>query len=267
MNLHGKVIALTGASGGIGHALAQSLAAAGAYLLLNGRKQAQLESQLAALPNSEKHRIVKADLATPMGQSDFIEAAIDAQVSGLIVCAGVNHQGLFSQQTPEQLAEMTSVNLTVPMQVTQRLLPHLQQQSSPFIVLVGSTLGAIGVPGMVGYCASKFGLRGFAQALRRELADTPTGILYLAPRATKTSMNDDIAVALNEALGNAMDSPERVARECVDCLQKKRWGEHFVGQPEGIFARLNGVLPGIVDGALKKQLAQVKRYLTMETKV
>ena len=66
---------------------------------------------------------------------------------------------------------------------------------------------------------------------------------------------------MNKALGNAMDPVDRVAKECLQRIQKDRWGEHFVGQPEGFFARLNGVLPGLVDGALKKQLSTVKTFI------
>ena len=77
---------------------------------------------------------------------------------------------------------------------------------------VGSIMGYLGYPGHAAYCASKFALRGFSEALRRELADSPVRVLYLAPRATRTAMNGAGICALNAELGVAMDEPAAVAK-------------------------------------------------------
>ena len=261
MNVGSKVIAITGATGGIGAALASALAKAGATLLLTARNQAALGALRDSLSGAERHTVVAADLREAAGRSAFVAAAQRLQVSGLIHCSGINAFDLFADLSSQQIDDMIDLNLNVPMQITQQLLPQLVGTESPFLVFVGSTLGSIGMPGSVAYSATKFGLRGFTQALRRELADTDIGVLYFAPRATQTTMNSPAVVEMNKALGNAMDPVERVAAECLQCIQKGRWGEHYVGQPEGFFARLNGVLPGLVDGALKKQLSTVKTFI------
>lgn len=124
---------------------------------------------------------------------------------------------------------------------------------------LGSTFGSIGYPGFATYCASKFALRGFSEALRRELADTPIKVLYIAPRATRTGMNTQSVVALNDELNVAMDDPKTVAAQIAAALQY----EHellYLGWPEKFFVRLNSLLPGIVDRALRKQLPVVQRF-------
>ena len=133
------------------------------------------------------------------------------------------------------------------------------------MVNVGSTFGSIGFPCHAAYCASKFGLRGFTESLIREYAHSPVNFYYLAPRATQTSINSDAVVSMNRALGNQMDPPERVADALVAQLEgnKSRW---FIGFPEKVFARINGVLPGIVDRALIKKLPVIQRFLTSVTK-
>ena len=130
---------------------------------------------------------------------------------------------------------------------------------SALLLFVGSTFGAIGYPGFAPYSASKFGLRGFAEALRRELADTGIRVLHVAPRATRTAMNADAVVAMNAALGVAMDSPQHVAAQIVQALRDET-PECALGWPEKFFAHLNRLLPGVVDRALRKQLPTVKRF-------
>ena len=110
------------------------------------------------------------------------------------------------------------------------------------------------------YCASKAGLRAFTEALRRELADTPLKVMYLAPRATQTTLNDERVVAMNKALGNAVDSPALVADAVTGMIVRGNQNQLFIGWPEKLFARLNQLLPGMVDGALGKQLETIKRF-------
>ena len=128
------------------------------------------------------------------------------------------------------------------------------------LVLVGSTFGSIGFPGYTAYCASKFGLRGFSEALRRELADTPVQVVYVAPRATATAMNPAPVNELNRALGNAMDAPEAVAAQILQAMEKDE-RRRFLGWPEKLFVVINGILPKLVDKAMLKQLPVIRRFL------
>jgi short-subunit dehydrogenase len=124
---------------------------------------------------------------------------------------------------------------------------------------LGSVFGTIGYPGHAVYSATKFALRGFSEALRRELDGTNLRVHYLAPRSTRTKFNSSAVEALNEQFGIAMDSPERVAASLLDMLERNR-AEAVIGWPEKLFARLNAMLPRLVDRALAKQLPAIRRY-------
>jgi len=255
MNLKEKRIVLTGAAGGIGTAFAHALAQEGAQLILVSRNQSKLEALQSELPG-DGHTSVVADLGASEGRQSVVEAC-NEQVDILINNAGVNHFGLLQSQSEQQLREMFEVNTLVPILLTQALLPVLKRSNS-IIVNVGSGFGSIGFAGYCGYSASKFALRGFTEALRRELASSPVKVLYLAPRATATTMNSRAVVEMNEELGNAVDSPQLVALELLKLLGK-RSGSRYMGWPERFFVKLNGLFPSVVDKALAKQLPVIYR--------
>jgi short-subunit dehydrogenase len=145
------------------------------------------------------------------------------------------------------------------MQLCRALLPLLMERDAAHLVNVGSTFGSIGFPGFCAYSASKFALRGFSEALRRELADTPIRVHYVAPRATRTALATDRIRAMNEELKVGMDSPQTVALAIEAVLREER-DEWLLGAPERWFAKINGLVPRLVDRSLRKQLAIVKRY-------
>ena len=101
---------------------------------------------------------------------------------------------------PAAIVEQIEVNLLAPMLLTQSLLGRLLREPEAVLVGIGSTFGSIGYPGYAGYCAGKFGLRGFLEALAREHADADLRVLHVAPRATRTSMNPAAAEALTSVL-------------------------------------------------------------------
>jgi short-subunit dehydrogenase len=142
------------------------------------------------------------------------------------------------------------------MLLTQSLLPHLRAQREAQVLCIGSALGRLGLPGYSVYSASKFGLRGFAEALRRELADTTVRVKYLGPRSTRTAFNERAVEDYNRATGTAMDPPEQVARALRSLLEGDG-AEAFVGFPEKLAVRLNGVVPTWLDAAFTKHRAQL----------
>ncbi len=259
MNLQGKTVLLTGASGGIGQAIAQQLAAAGARLLLvarNTTRLATLQAELVAKYPAD-HQIFSADLTQSQDRQDLLAFVRDLQgIDILVNNAGISQFGLVAQQ---DYAAQLNTNLLMPMLLTQTLLPELQRKAEAMIVNVGSAFGSIGYPGFSGYSASKFGLRGFTEALKRELSDSPVQVLYFAPRATDTAINSDAVVAMNQELGNRSDSPKRVATALLQQIQQGQ-ARRFVGWPEQLFVRVNAIFPGIVDKALAAKLAVIRRY-------
>lgn len=249
---------ITGASGGIGQALVSTLLAEGAQLLLVGRQPEAL--QALTQTQSGKVQVVQADIRERSGR----EAVADAVqrfggINTLINAAGVNHFGLLEQHDETAIADLIGLNVTATLQLTHRLLPMLRQQGRALVVNLGSTFGSIGYPGFSAYCASKFALRGFSEALRRELADTQVKVLYFAPRATQTSMNAANVVAMNDELNVAMDDPHSVALQLLAAIRREQ-EERYLGWPEKLFVRLNSLLPRMVDHALRKQLPIIQRF-------
>ena len=146
------------------------------------------------------------------------------------------------------------------MRLCKGLMPLLLKSRNAAVINVGSGFGSIGFAGFTAYCASKFGLRGFTEALQREFANENIAIHYLAPRAVNTALNSEKVVAMNAELGNAADEPEVVAAAALAMLQLNKSSNRYLGWPERFFVRLNALFPSIVSGALKKQLAAILRY-------
>lgn len=258
-----QVCLLTGATGGIGEAIAHQLAGLGVSLILTGRNADKLSALSTKLPGN--HTVVSADISTPEGLDNVVSVCHERSLTMLINAAGISEIGDFQQSSLNRIEDVMATNLTAPIALIQRLLPVLKRADNGYVINVGSTFGSIGFPCHAVYCASKFGLRGLTESLSREYANSSVSFFYLAPRATQTAINSSAVVSMNQALGNQMDPPERVAEALVKQVEqnKSRW---FIGFPEKIFARINGVLPEIVDRALAKKLPTIKQFLTSATK-
>lgn len=253
----GKKILLTGATGGIGQALASELANAGASLLLSARNESKL-AQLSAQLTGD-HRYFAAEIDSAEQRQALINWAIDNQLDGLINNAGIGQLSLVGEQSEGEIFQLITLNLTVPVLLCEALLPTIKQRTKGFIVNIGSTLGSIGLPGSAIYGASKAGLQRYSEALRRELSDSSVSVFYCAPRAVATTFNSDSTVAMNSELGNRADQPEQVAAAIMRQCQRAA-GSYYLGWPEKLFVRINALLPSLVDGAVKKQLATIKRF-------
>lgn len=145
------------------------------------------------------------------------------------------------------------------MQLARAVLPQMIAQGGGRIVNVGSMFGSIGFPGFAVYSASKFALRGFSQAMRRELAGTGVGVTYISPRAVKTPLNPEVVNLMAERGMMRMDDAQWVAAEIVRAIEKER-NEAYFGFPEKLFARINAVLPGVVDQGIAKQVPEILAY-------
>jgi short-subunit dehydrogenase len=266
MDIKDKTIVLTGATGGIGRAIAEQLSAAGARLILVARNAERLRRLVDDLGG--QHRAVPADLGSDAGRSSVISACQSVAspgVSLLINCAGSSHFGFFESQSPGNIRSLIEINLLSPMLLCLEMLPVLKQQHEARIINIGSTFGSIGYPGFSAYCATKFGLRGFTEALRREIGDSCVRVSYIAPRATRTELNTENIVAMNEALGTAMDDPSLVAAEVIRDIRGPAKSDKYMGWPEKLFVRINAVFPGLVDNTLRKQLPIIRRFANANT--
>lgn len=257
MKLENARILLTGATGGLGSELARQLAAAGASLLLAGRDGKRLETLRASLGG--KAKIVMADLTHAEGVAVIVRAAQDFGVNVLINNAGASAFGLLENQEWATIEQVLATSLEAPIRLTHALLPWLKAQPQAAIVNVGSTFGSLPFAGFAAYSAAKAGLRGFSQALRRELADSLVAVVHIAPRAIDTPMNGAAVNALNKALNSRSDSAKVVAGQIVAALVRNARELH-IGFPERFFAWLNGVAPGLIDRGLAGKLHIVKQH-------
>lgn len=255
MKLDDASVVLTGAAGGIGAPTARALAAAGARLLLVGRDGGRLARLASKLTNgrADRHRIelMAVDLGTPSGVDAVRALALARHANVLINNAGVASFGRLGSLSPDALTQAVAINLVAPMLLTQALLPGLLAQPRACVLNVGSVLGRLGLPGFSVYSATKFGLRGFSEALRRELAGSTVAVQYLGPRVTATGFNSPAVDAYNRDTGAAADAPEAVAAAVVQMLRSGR-AERFLGFPETLAVRLNGAVPAALDGAFAK---------------
>ncbi|MBR9873459.1 MAG: SDR family oxidoreductase [Vibrionaceae bacterium] len=259
MKIKASTILLTGATGGIGQSIATELANRGATLILVARNEEKLIALKASLVNPDSHDVLVADITTTDGLNAVRELARQKQkVDALINNAGCNDFSLLSQKHPTQIEADIQLNLVAPMLLCQSALSWLKQ---PGVILnIGSTFGSIGYPGYTSYCAAKAGLHRFTEALDRELFATGIRALYLAPRATETSLNSDIVNELNQKLGNKTDSPQVVAEHVATMLEKEISAK-WIGWPEKLFARINQLLPNVVSSAIRKQQETIHQYV------
>jgi short-subunit dehydrogenase len=253
---------LTGATGGIGRAMALRLAPLCESLILAGRDAAALAAVARDVEAAGgRAQLIAADLTMASGRDAVLRAATETPggIDLLVNNAGAGDFAWLADQDDAALERIVRVNVLAPMQLTRRLLPLLAAQRAAHIVNVGSIFGYLGYPGHAAYSASKFALRGFSEALRRELADGPVRVIYFAPRATQTAMNGAAMRALNMELGIAMDTPESVATALVRLLDNPV-AERPLGMPERLFALVNQVAPRFVDLALRRQLPVIRRH-------
>lgn len=258
MRLRDQRVVVTGAGGGIGAPLTRLLAARGARLCLLARRPerlaglAELDSEPLVLEcditHAEQRRAALDTLRREWGGADV-----------LVNLAGSMDFRRFDEQDPALIARTLAVNLEAPLQLTRALLPGMIERSRGRVVNVGSMFGSIGFPCFAAYTATKFALRGWSQALRRELGGTGVGVSYVSPRAVDTGFNPP-AVREMAARGlMRMDAPERVAEAIVKAIEKGR-KEVYLGFPESLFARVNAIFPGVVDRALARQTPVIAGY-------
>lgn len=264
MKLENARVVLTGAAGGIGSAVARRLAAAGSMLLLTDLRREPLDRLAAELGSAAAVLTVAADVGTDTGRAALAAAARDFGANVLINAAGVNPFGLFEEQSAGEIAKAFAVNAVAPILLCHALLPVLRERPRAQIVNVGSTFGSIGFPGFTAYAASKFAVRGFSEALRRELGDSAITVHYVAPRATATALATERVRAMNAELRVGMDTPQTVAAEIERVLLREQ-RERLIGAPERVFAKFNALFPALVDRVLRRQLAVVHRYATPAT--
>jgi uncharacterized protein len=245
MQLSGRTVLLTGATGGIGHAIARRLHAQGAQLVLTGRRSDVLEP----LAEEVGGRAVACDLSEAAEVERLARDCADVDV--LVANAALPASGQLAEFDVDRIDRALDVNLRAPIVLTHALLPGWRSRGAGHAVYVSSIAGKIGAGGSSIYSATKFGLRGFAQSLRDELHGTGVGVSVVFPGFIRDAgMFADSGAKTPPGVGT--NTPDDVAAGVLSAIEKDR-GEVDVAP---LFlrgsAKLNGVAPGVVSGIGRK---------------
>jgi short-subunit dehydrogenase len=217
VKLGGKTVLLTGATGGLGRTIANALVERGATLVLSSRKGDELAA-LAQSLRGDGHRTVVADLAVDGAAERLVSEA--GEVDVLVANAGVSGTGRLDDFTEEQLAQTVRVNLEAPIRMARMLVPAMVERGEGHLLFMASLAGKAASPRSSLYNATKFGLRGFALALRTDLAGTGVGVSVISPGFVREAGLFARSGASDGGLGTT--TPQRVADAVVRAIARNR---------------------------------------------
>jgi short-subunit dehydrogenase len=218
VDLGGKSVLLTGATGGLGVAIAGSLARRGATLVLSSRKPEQLAELVSGLPG-EGHRTIVSDLAEDGEALHLLAQAGDVDV--LVANAGLPASGRLDGFSQEEIGRALRVNLESPIRMARELVPGLVERGSGHLVFLSSLSGKAATARASLYAATKFGLRGFALCLREDLRGSGVGASVVSPGTIRSAgMFADSGVAAPVLMGTG--TPEQVAAGVVSAIERNR---------------------------------------------
>lgn len=262
-SLHGKTVVLTGAASGIGKSLAVLLASRGARLALLDKDEGGL-SLTKSLCVGGNARAFPVDVAN-RDQVDEVARAMVRDFPGvdvLINNAGVSSSGAIQELTEATLRWTMDINFWGTVNCTRAFLPHLQAREEAALVNVSSVYGLIGVPGQAAYCASKFAVRGFTEAIRQDLRGSGVTVTLVFPGGVRTnivrssrsdaSLSPDVQAAARQIFEASLrTSPDDAARAIVRGIERGL-PRVLVGRDAGKIDRLARLLPGHYDAAVAR---------------
>lgn len=239
LKLRGARALVTGASGGLGAAIARELHSRGVELVLSARRTdalEQLRSELGGGPVLEP-----ADLAEPGAATDLAERA--GRIDLLVANAALPASGPLEGFSSEEIDRAIAVNLRVPAQLARVMAPAMRERGSGHLVFIGSMSGRVATAGSSLYSATKFGLRGLAGGLREDLHGTGVGVSVVSPGfVSDAGMYADTGVELPRGVGTV--TPQKVADAVVRAVERNRIEINVAPAAMRIGARAAELAPG-----------------------
>jgi short-subunit dehydrogenase len=241
-----SVVVITGGGRGIGRATALAFAEEGATCVLAGRRMDALQTTAGEVRHSGGvGDIVHCDVMKEQDLQALVGKTIEAhgRIDVLVNNAGVLTGGRLDEVGKDDIDRIVGVNIWAPMRLTQLVLAHMRERKAGTIVNVSSVAGRMGVPYLAAYSASKYAMRGFTQALRREVRPDNVHVMAVYPGMTATDMMETVDVG---RLGLSIATAEQVGQAIVRGVQWKQ-PEVFIGVGDSLMSGWNDLAPWAVD--------------------
>ena len=220
MRFQGRAIWITGASSGIGKALAEAFAAEGGALILSGRRQDALDALAASL--GTESLVLPFEVTDWDVLPDMVETAWRWRdgVDIIVNNAGISQRGLAVDTVPDVYDRLIDTDLRAPIRLTQLLLPHLVERRSGTIVMISSVAGRLGPVLRTGYAAAKHGLIGYADALRAEVEKAYNlRVVNVLPGSVRTGVAENALQADGSARGDS-DANIEAGMDPAECARQ-----------------------------------------------
>ncbi len=249
----GKRILLTGASSGIGWYLASELVRSGASVVVTSRREDRLRQLRLAFGNPRKLLAVPGDVSDPQHRQVLIDTAIDkfGGIDMVFNNAGIGAMGAFANASQDRLRRIFEVDFFAVTELTRLAIPHLLLGVRPAICIVSSVLAHRGVPKKSEYCAAKFALRGWTEALRLELRPSGINVVTISPSTTSSEFFDSMldSEPAENPFRFGVQSAEKVAHSILRAVRYGR--RELILSPGGkAMVWLNRLAPGLMDRLL-----------------
>lgn len=258
--LTGKRVLLTGASSGIGRALAGELAKAGANLVLSARSADKLEETARSLSSSGKVFTIPAELALVEDRERLVRTTVE-KLGGLDLLvnnAGIASWGHFANSDEAVMREVMEINFFAPVDLMRLAIPHLTNGNEAAMVNVSSMCGRRALPAWPEYSASKFALCGLSESLRGEMARFDIDVILIVPGLTKTGLRENMARNEGKAridFESGMD-PAYVAHQIVRGIVRNK-GEVVIGSDARWMLRMHRWFPRLLDYLIRRKVKRL----------
>ena len=220
-NLDGKTALITGATGGIGSAIARALHSQGAKVILSGTRQGSLDELAHEL--SDRAHPIAADLSKKNSIDSLIKQISDISTAGVDIVinnAGIVRDNLLLRMKDEEWNQVLDINLFAGYKLIQGLMRGMMKRRWGRIIGISSVVGTTGNPGQANYAAAKAGMIGFSKALAQEVATRGITVNVIAPGMIQTAMTDDLneeqsARLLSTIPLGRIGSPDEIAASVI----------------------------------------------------
>jgi short-subunit dehydrogenase len=259
VDFNGKVVWITGASSGIGEALACAFAAAGARVVLSSRNVDRLKETASRCLNPDRHLVLPLDLSDPSNLGDQVRTALDTfgRIDILVNNGGVSQRSFAAETSLDTVRRILETNFFGPVALTGAVLPSMLEQGSGRIVIISSLVGKMGTPLRSAYAASKHALHGYFDSLRAEVQRKGIGVTIVCPGFIRTNISINALTADGSCHG-LMDDAQAAGMPADECasriLQAVAAGrdEVCIGGKELLAVHLRRFFPGLYNRLILK---------------